>query len=155
MLRSLLMDIYPPSLRAAGLRHALQDLAATARTRGVDVDLSFDDDFPTISEAHEQLIYRIAQETLRNAVTHAAPCTVVMRLRRDGEDIILEVGDDGPGFSSDAITDDRADGHLGTQVLLDLTARAGAELSLRTAPGTGTDWRLRIPAAATSKKDTR
>ncbi len=157
VLRSLLVDIYPPSLRAAGLRHALQDLVATARTRGVEVALVLDEDLPPISEAHEQLIYRVAQETLRNAVTHAAPCAVEVHLRREGTDILLDVTDDGPGFDPDAAAD-RADGnvgHIGTRVLLDLSAHAGAELSLRTAPGAGTAWRLRIPAAAVRKEGAR
>lgn len=93
VLRSLLMDIYPPSLRAAGLRHALHDLAATARTRGVAVEVTLDGDVLPISEAREQLIYRVVQETLRNAVAHAAPCTVSVRLRRDGGDILVDVGE--------------------------------------------------------------
>ncbi|HYP74140.1 MAG TPA: histidine kinase [Microbacterium sp.] len=147
VLRSLLMDIYPPSLRAAGLRHALHDLAATARTRGVEVDLDVDTDLPPMAESHEQLVYRVAQETLRNAVAHAAPCTVVVRLRTDGDDVVLEVRDDGPGFDAAAVARDPVDGHLGTRVIVDLCARAGAELALRTAPDAGTEWRLRVPAA--------
>ncbi len=145
VLRSLLMDIYPPSLRAAGLRHALQDLAATAGTRGVEVEVTLDSDLPPMSEEHEQLIYRVVQETLRNAVTHAAPCTVAVRLHREGHDIVVDVHDDGPGFDADTVLRNRPDGHLGTQILLDLCTRARAELSLRTAPGAGVDWRVRIP----------
>ena len=38
-LRSLLVDIYPPSLPTAGLVAALTDLAGTARTRDIDVRL--------------------------------------------------------------------------------------------------------------------
>lgn len=151
-LRSLLMDIYPPSLSAAGLRHALDDLAATARARGVVVELEVPDALDDLEEADEQLLYRVAQEALRNTVTHAAPCTARIRLDRHGRDLELEVSDDGPGFNPAAILEAPAGGHLGTRVLVDLAAHAGARLVLSTAPGRGTRWRVRV-AAGGSRDD--
>ncbi len=148
VLRSLLMDIYPPGLSAAGLAHALDDLAATARSRGVTVELDVQASVDDIAEADEQLLYRVAQEALRNAVTHAAPCRVAIRLSRVGGDIQLDVDDDGPGFDPAVLRESPADGHLGTRVLVDLAEQAGAELSLATAPGAGTTWRLRLPSAS-------
>ena len=148
VLRSLLMDIYPPGLSAAGLGHALDDLAATARSRGVAVELDVPTAWEGLPAADEQLLYRVAQEALRNAVTHAAPCRVVIRLHRAGDDLELEVEDDGPGFDPAVLGAEPTGGHLGTRVLVDLAAQAGAELSLATAPGEGTRWRLRLPASA-------
>lgn len=145
VLRSLLMDIYPAGLAAAGLSHALHDLAATARTRGVVVDLDLE--APVLSDAHEHLVYRVAQETLRNAVTHAAPCRVRVSLRGVQDAVVFEVADDGPGFDTSVLTSTPTDGHLGTRVLIDLAQEAGAELSVAGAPGAGTHWRLRVPCA--------
>lgn len=152
VLRSLLMDIYPPSLAAAGLAHALHDLAATAAARSVVVDLDLPSRTPELSPADEQLVYRVAQETLRNAATHAAPCRVTVRLRSVGDDLILEVVDDGPGFDTGILDDAPTDGHLGTRVLVDLAGQAGAELAVSSRIGEGTTWRLRIPAAATRRE---
>jgi nitrate/nitrite-specific signal transduction histidine kinase len=38
-----------------------------------------------------------------------------------------------------------AEGHFGLRVLADVAVDARAELRLRTAPGAGTHWQLRIP----------
>ena len=149
-LRSLLMDIYPPSLSDAGLGHALDDLASTAKARGVSVDVELSAAVDDLAAADEQLLYRVAQEALRNTVTHAAPCAARIRVRRAGGDIVLEVSDDGPGFDPALLRDAPAGGHLGTRVLVDLAAHAGAELSLATAPGRGTRWRLRLGAVSPS-----
>lgn len=146
VLRSLLMDIYPPSLTAAGIAHALHDLAATMRSREVTIDLDVQEPLP-LSGAHEQLIYRVAQETLRNAATHAAPCRVTVLLRSVDGDVVFTVDDDGRGFDAGILTQQPADGHLGTRVLMDLANDAGAELSVASGPGLGTRWCLRIPGA--------
>jgi signal transduction histidine kinase len=146
VLRSLLVDIYPESLGAAGLAPALRDLAATAHARGVTVDLDLGASLDHLSEAHERLLYRVAQETLRNAATHAAPCTVSLSIARVDGAVELRVADDGPGFDPALLHRAPSDGHLGTRVLRDLAIDAGAELALATAPGRGTRWRLRVPA---------
>ena len=73
-LRSLLVEIYPPSLSQAGLAAALTDLAQTTRAPGLEVriDLEPDAELALVTE-QERLVYRVAQETLRNAARHAAP----------------------------------------------------------------------------------
>jgi two-component system NarL family sensor kinase len=154
-LRTLLMDIYPPSLTAAGLGHALGDLAATARARGVVVDLRISETLDDVAAADEQLLYRVTQEALRNTVTHAAPCGARIRVDSSGDLLVLEVSDDGPGFDPHALRETPTSGHLGTRVLVDLAAQSGAELSLATAPGRGTRWRLRIRTAPDRKTDER
>ncbi|AZS38630.1 Sensor histidine kinase LiaS [Microbacterium lemovicicum] len=146
VLRSLLVDIYPAGLAAAGLPQALDDLAATTRTRGVDVRVTIAPDLPPLSAEQERLVHRIAQEALRNVAAHAAPCRARVDLRgAPGGDVLLEVSDDGPGFDLAQVTSRPAEGHLGTRVLVDLATEAGAELSVAAAPGRGAAWRLRIP----------
>lgn len=145
VLRSLLVDIYPASLSDAGLAHALSDLTATVRTRGVTVELDVRTPLDDIDDERQRLLYRVCQEVLRNAVTHAAPCVVRIAVREEDDMLVLEIADDGPGFDPALVAREPGDGHLGTRVLLDLAAHAGAELSLATAPGAGTRWRLRVP----------
>lgn len=142
-LRSLLVEIYPESLSGADPTTVLSDVAATTHGRDVEVELDVD---PAVSlpEDEQRLIHRIAQECLRNAATHAAPCHVLLRLARGDDGITLLVADDGPGFDP-AVVADRPPGHFGMKVLADLASDAGAELALQTAPGRGTRWRLRLP----------
>lgn len=145
VLRSLLVDIYPESLGASGLASALHDLAATARTRGADVVLDLRMPVDELPEEHERLLYRVAQEALRNAVTHAAPCRVVITVAAEVGGTVLTVADDGRGFDAATLHRPPAEGHLGTRVLRDLATDAGAELALATASGHGTAWRLTLP----------
>jgi signal transduction histidine kinase len=147
VLRSLLVDIYPPSLATAGIEQSLRDLADTVRGRGVDVRVELAADLPEQSESERRLVFRVAQECLRNAAAHAAPCSVELSLTPDAAGTVLTVADDGPGFDP-ATLRNRPSGHFGTQVLADLADEAGATLQLATAPGAGTVWRLVVPAPA-------
>lgn len=147
-LRSLLVEIYPESLTGADPAAVLADVAATAHGRDVDVELDVDPSI-RLPEDEQRLIHRIAQECLRNAATHAAPCRLLLRLAREDGAVVLEVADDGRGFDPGVLRDPPA-GHLGLKVLADLASDAGAELAVRTAPGRGTRWRLRLADPGTT-----
>jgi signal transduction histidine kinase len=140
-MRSLLVDIYPPSLRAAGLTPALRDLAATIRA---PIELHVDESAAhALSPRQQEAVFRMTQECLRNAAAHASATTVTVDLgRRDGR-VVLEIADDGVGFDP-ATT--RPEGHFGLALLEDLARGCGAELSVLAAPGEGTSWRLSMPA---------
>lgn len=142
-LRSLLVDIYPASLAQAGLYAALADLAQSVRAPGLEVVLDIDPALDVgLDDAQERLVYRIAQETLRNAAKHAAPCTAVVTLQRHESDVVLEVSDDGPGFDVVSQLSEAEPGHLGLRLLADLAATGGGLLEVSSAPGRGTRWRL-------------
>ncbi|CAN7415454.1 histidine kinase [Microbacterium sp. LjRoot45] len=153
VLRSLLVDIYPESLQTGGLAGALHDLAATAHARGVEVRVEVEVAAGRLDDAQERLVYRIAQEALRNTVAHAAPCTATVRVFDDDGITVLEVGDDGRGFEPSILDEPPREGHLGTRVLIDLAAHEGAALRLATAPGAGTTWRLELPKQDAGRED--
>jgi len=148
-LRSLLVDIYPPSLASAGLGVALQDLAGPLRARNVDVQL----DLPAAAYPHqldaevERLVFRIANECLVNVAKHAAASSVLVRLRRDGDEVVLDVVDDGVGFDVGAVTSAQEGDSLGLRVMTDLARDAGATLAVASAPEEGTWWQLRMRTA--------
>ena len=146
-LRSLLVDIYPPSLAADGLPAALDDLAASIRARGNVVVVDLDDYLDSgmrLGGEHERLVFRVAQECLRNAAKHSAATRVFVRLARTGDGIALVITDDGIGFDAAVKLARPEDGHFGLRVLADAVADAGGRLELRTAPGEGTTWRLTV-----------
>ncbi len=145
-LRSLLVDIYPPSLRTAGLVTALTDLAGTVQTRDIDVRLVVPaDNLTGLDEEQERLVFRVAQESLRNTARHAAASHVDIELAVTGDSACLVVCDDGVGFDVDAALASPPEGHLGLRVMRDLTSQSGALLEVSSAPGAGTCWRLTIP----------
>lgn len=146
-LRSLLVEIYPPGLRRAGLATALSDLTAQLSSRGIAVDVEVDDaDLP---EQVEDALFRVAQEAVRNIVKHAGATSVQVRLSVDAGGATLVVADDGAGFEMpDPSRPSSAtpDGHLGLGLLEDAVHDAGGALSVTTAPGQGTVLVVRIPS---------
>jgi signal transduction histidine kinase len=143
-LRSLLVDIYPASLAAAGLAAALDDLAASVRSRGITVNVDISSQ-TGLDPAGERLVFRVAQECLTNITRHAGATAVSLQLRRTDENVLLEISDDGVGFDAATVIAHPEEGHFGLRILGDVVARAGAELWLASAPGGGTQWQLRVP----------
>jgi two-component system, NarL family, sensor kinase len=145
-LRAMLVDIYPPSLRSAGLTVALSDLTAPLAGRGIIVhsDINAGIDLPPETE---QLIFRVARETLRTVGKHAQARVVHVQLLRADDHVVLVVADDGIGFDVAARSAASGDGHLGLQVLSDLASGAGASLEISSATDVGTRLRLRVPVA--------
>lgn len=144
-LRSLLVEIYPPTLHTAGLPAALADLVSSVSDRGVDITFAVPDELPASAQA-EELVFRAAQEVLRNVVAHAnARHADLVLQQRDGQ-LVLTISDDGTGFDPGAAGDPAASGHLGLRLLRDLASEADASLEIHTAPGSGTRVQLEVPA---------
>lgn len=144
-LRSLLVEIYPPNLFAEGLVPAIEDLATRARGRGLDaaVDVSKWTTDSTPPEA--PLLYRGAQEALRNIVKHADARRVQFVLQSPESRAVLDVIDDGVGFEPDAVTRHGESGHFGLVALRDLVESVGGRVEIVSAPGSGTRVRLEVP----------
>lgn len=143
-LRSLLLDIHPPSLRAAGLEAALADLVGPLAARGIEVELEVEDTGP-LPEEVEQLLYRAAGEAIRNVAKHAEASRVSVRLRRLGGLLRLEVVDDGVGFAVEDRERRHAEGHVGLAIVEELAARLRGTLDVTAELGRGTRFRLEVP----------
>jgi signal transduction histidine kinase len=141
-LRNLLVDIYPANLHEEGLSTALHDLvASTISSAKTDV---FIDPSLHLTERNEALIYRGAQEAVRNAARHSGAGTVVVRVLGEGDMAVLEIVDDGRGFDPTAET--TGGDHLGLRLLSDLASGADGKLEITSAPGEGTHVRFEVPA---------
>jgi two-component system, NarL family, sensor kinase len=144
-LRSLLVDIFPANLRTGGLADALADLAAPLRSRGIEVTLDLEQDDVDLDPDVERLVFRITQECLHNVSRHSRASSVRIAWRGEGQEMVLDVMDDGRGFDPAEVLTRPSVGHFGVRVLADVASAAGADLSVSTAPGAGCHWRLRVP----------
>ena len=92
--------LYPVKLEAEGLASALSELAAGTRERH-GLDCRFDYPQPVLfsSDMVAMQLYRIAQEAVLNAVKHAGPGQIIVRLTRAGDRVELSVQDDGVGIA--------------------------------------------------------
>jgi signal transduction histidine kinase len=109
---------------------ALPELVAGVRRTGLAVTLEQDGESRAVPPDVAAAAYRIVQESLTNAVRHAAASSVRVRLGwRDGA-LRLEVCDDGRGPAGT----DEPGGH-GLIGMRERVAAAGGELSLGPGPG--------------------
>jgi two-component system NarL family sensor kinase len=152
-LRSLLVDIYPPSLGDAGLPAAITDLASTMRREGIDIHVDLDAPGARLDQDQERLIYRVAQECLRNLVRHAGPSTATVSLRREEAAMVLEIVDDGAGFDTATLDARPHGGHFGVRAMADAATAAGAVLRVASAPGAGARWQLMVPTGEARRRD--
>jgi signal transduction histidine kinase len=156
-LRSLVVTITPPALHAQGLAASLADLASTLEGRGLRVTVDVQDS-EGLDESSETLLYRAAQEAVRNVVRHAHAHSVTLTVAReprvgvadDSEDIVLRVRDDGRGFDPDTQAARRR-GSVGLELLGGLVASSGGVLVIDTAPGRGAELTVRLPLRTLAK----
>jgi two-component system, NarL family, sensor kinase len=143
-LRSLLVHIYPPSLHRAGLAAALGDLATTHSARGLRTRVTTTEDLH-LDDRTEQLLFRCAQEALRNTQKHADARTASITLRTANDGVVLEIVDDGRGVDADVMAERHREGHIGLRALADLVRDAGGRFDVSSADGTGTTVRVELP----------
>ncbi len=134
-LRGLLIGIYPPSLQRSGLEAAVSDLLAPLSARGIAVEAEIGDDLALTPET-EELIFRSAQEALRNVAKHADPSRVAVSVSRSNGSVVLAVRDDGRGFDPAARAADSPS--LGLRLLEDLVEEHHGRLEVHSGSGHGT-----------------
>jgi two-component system, NarL family, sensor kinase len=144
-LRSVLVEIHPPNLRATGLAAALQDVVAPLAAGNVETSLTVADE--PLSEDVERLFYRAAGEAIRNVRRHADASNVAVRVSSSNGVARLEVVDDGVGFTAAERERSRAEGHVGLSLLEELASRMGGRLAVVSTPGAGTSFELEVPSS--------
>ncbi len=145
-LRSLLVEIYPPNLHEEGLESALGDLLSRLAVRGTATRLTVGVDRDDLEPERAAVLYRVAQEALRNVAAHARATQVRVTVDRlEGGRVALVVDDDGVGFSTDQVQRRATEGHVGLRALAGLVAEFDGELDVRSQPGSGTRLRVELP----------
>lgn len=141
-LRSLLAEIHPPDLQAEGLAAALADLIAPASAAGVQASVSVEG-AEIASDERAALVWRVAQETVRNALRHAEASTLAVTVRGEKDRLRLEVVDDGIGFDP---TVNRRPESFGLRGLRSLVGEAGGTLEVLSSNGEGTTVCMEVAA---------
>lgn len=143
-LRTLLIDSYPPDVAGEGLRRALADLAEGLERAGMDVQLEVTqaEYLPPVTSA---LIFRAAQEAVRNVAMHSGAREVLIRAELRGGQATLVVEDDGQGFDQARLRQRLSCGHFGLRSTGDLMTAGGGVLRVRAAPGRGTTLMVEVP----------
>lgn len=147
-LRDLTFELRPRALDEGGLPVALGELADRARQEGdMKVELEVNDRLrhDRLPAHLETLLYRTAQESLRNVRQHArASCVRLVMARADNE-VVLSVVDNGVGVEAAELTRKAGAGHYGVSSMRETVALAGGSFEIAPGPGRGTAVTVRIP----------
>jgi signal transduction histidine kinase len=139
--RNLARGLAPVELEAEGLMAALLDLARTTSER-FKIDCRFDAPQPVLvhDSAASTHLFRIAQESVSNAIKHGRARRVSIGLFLEANGISLEVRDEGGGFSEPPPENQG----MGLHIMRHRAAMIGASLTIQNQrPGTLVTCRLR------------
>ena len=135
-------------------RDDLGNVVARVREFGADVfeaqgigwDLQVAPDLEKTKLTPEQRrdIFLICKEALNNVARHAACRRVTLALRVSGQQILVEIKDDGRGFAAATVVENGHGGH-GLANMQERAARLGGNLDIASDPGQGTQLNLTIP----------
>jgi signal transduction histidine kinase len=144
-LRRIIARLSPRVLEEFGLlaairRHA-QLLASQTRMKA---RVELPDEIAAMDHDIEVALYRSAQEALHNIAKHSRARNFVVRLHTDGNEIHLEIEDDGSGLSTKA-PDDSGFGLTGMR---ERAVALGGSMSIDSRPGRGTQIRIILPFVA-------
>jgi signal transduction histidine kinase len=141
----MVVDLVPVSVDEGGLCAALEELAQRLSTDRVSISVDADELPVTAPPSAARVLYRAAQEGLRNAVRHADASSVAVRLDCVNGHAVLEVADDGAGFDTAMLGERAVEGHVGLCALRGLVSDAGGSLELSSELGSGTSLRVELP----------
>jgi two-component system sensor histidine kinase UhpB len=142
--RGLARQLRPEALDTLGLVPALTNLVERIAERTpVQVARSLTRDLPPLGDDEELVLFRVAQESLTNAIRHAGAAHIEVRLEREDGCVVLRVHDDGRGLPHGAGLDG------GIRTMRERAVSVGGQLDIASgADGTGTEVRLKLPARA-------
>jgi PAS domain S-box-containing protein len=140
--RRIAADLRPLLLDDLGLAPAIEWLAHTFTQRtGVPCEVSVDDELE-LQEPHATAVFRIVQESLANVGKHAQASEAGVVIARTGQAVMLEVRDNGQGFSTAA---PRKPHSLGLMGLRERAQLLKGTVNIDSRPGRGTRVQVRIP----------
>lgn len=134
-MRSLLAELRPSTLTDSSLGDLLRQLgnAFTGRTN-IPLEVTVKGKYALPGEV-QIAFYRICQEALFNVAKHARPNRVDINLDKEGPMIELRIRDDGQGFDPQQT----ASGHYGLGMMRERAEAVGAQLSISSELGLGTE----------------
>lgn len=138
------VDEEEPLAPAPGLGR-LGELVAGAADAGVQVEVTVTGTPRALPPGVELTAYRIVQESLTNAIRHAAPCTATVRIGYEPDHLLVRVDDDGARPVRTVAADGRGGRGYGIRGMRERASAAGGTLDAGERPGGGFRVQARLP----------
>ncbi len=140
-------ELRPLVLEDLGLAPALRYLSnQLSEQDGIEVNLTVRGALGGLNGDQELVLFRIFQEALTNISKHAQATVVDALVESDAEGVLLQVSDNGRGFTQPTSTNEFArSGHFGLMGIQERAQLLGGRLELHSRPGKGTTVRIWLP----------
>ena len=144
--RDLSLELRPPQLDTSGLTASLRwMLDRQAKASGLSIELSLDPSLGRLPADLEITCFRIAQESVTNAVRHARATRLSVELFRCGAVLHLVVRDNGCGFDAAVASSEALRGStFGLMCMRERVQCVGGTFELRSNRGRGTEVHARF-----------
>jgi len=144
--RVLSRTIHSSLLENLGVEAALRKLVREAALgNAIEFDVDADLGPARLAANLESILYRAAQELVRNTVRHASPRRVRIKARRTADAVMLSVFDDGRGFEAAAVDRQAGQRRHSLGVLRERLALVDGWLEINSAVGAGTTVTVTVP----------
>ena len=150
-LRDAVGELHPASASTHGFEARMRSVLEQGGERaGFGHRLTIGDHTP--SEVDE-LVLALLREFVHNAVKHADATFLVADLHDEGDDVVLEVSDDGRGMAPERPAEALRSGHIGLASSRERVDAVGGRLHVVSSPGEGTRIRVAVPRGAPVAED--
>ena len=110
-IRTMSYLLHPPLLDETGLSEAIRwYIRGLSQRSSLDITLEVAEDFERLPREMELVMFRLVQECLTNIHRHSGSKSAVIRIARTGEQVTLEVQDEGKGISAEKLAEIQSQG---------------------------------------------
>jgi ligand-binding sensor domain-containing protein/two-component sensor histidine kinase len=148
--RRSIWDLRSEGVDSQSLPARLAGLVQETRSEISDTQLETTGTYRPLAQPMEDELYRIAQESVTNAVHHAQANALRLQLSYKLDSLSLRIVDDGRGFAIEQAPS-REDGHFGLTGIQERARILGANVKLESEPGKGTSVNVDVPLAGDTK----
>jgi two-component system sensor histidine kinase UhpB len=148
-MHSLIGRLRPEGLDTFGLKVAIEHSTNLFKLNesGIESQLVIDPDIDYLHETYAITIYRAIQELINNAVKHANPKTITVRVKLVASKVIITVADDGCGMN----TNNRPKGYGLIGLEERLLALSGI-MDITSSPSSGCSIEIKLPLIKSYKE---
>ena len=142
-LQDVIRGLDPSAIEHGGLAGGIDAVVEEwARRGGFTADVRVDS---AASSSHDALVFSIVRELVSNAAKHSEAAEFSVEVARSGDELRIEVSDDGRGMDLERPGAAVREGHIGLASCRERVESVGGTSAIDSAPGAGTRISITLP----------
>lgn len=143
--RRIIYDLRPMALDDLGLLPTIKRYISTiSEYNDIEIEFKSLGKDERLNNKYEIAFFRLLQEALQNAIKHANPSLIQVKLEMTDQHLLMSIKDDGDGFD----TDERSDNSFGLIGMRERVEMFDGELKIDSKIGKGTRIYISVPYTA-------